>query len=321
METQILAKEFNRSLFARDSGKHVIYLHLYVFPLPLGQLLVLLSLSCQSLISAADFTTSPTAPPTIVQFGCNLPDELSRATTLLAPYVNGIDINCGCPQSWACAESLGAALMHKRELVASMVTTAKNTLASLGYADNKTVSVKIRIHKDLRQTSDFIRTVEAAGVDFITIHGRTRSTPSSQPVDLNAIRLLTEHTTVPTLSNGNVFTLADAHEHVKATGVDGVMSARGVLLNPALFSTAHSTSSGCSWGVVETFLTNVIRAPIPFKLVVHHLSQMCGSDHSQSGETLLTKEQRGRLMECKGLGEVIDLLDEVREMEGGLRRY
>jgi len=288
----ILAKEFNRSLFARDS----------------------------------DFTTSPTAPPTIVQFGCNSPDEITRATTLLAPYVNGIDINCGCPQSWACAETLGAALMHKRELVASMVTAAKNTLASLGYSDKKTVSVKIRIHKDLRQTSDFIRTVEAAGVDFITIHGRTRSTPSHQPVDLNAIALLTAHTTVPTLSNGDVFSLADAHEHVEATGVDGVMSARGILENPALFfSTAHSASTstyeGCSWGVVETFVNNAIRAPIPFKLVVHHLSQMCGSDHSQSGKTLLTKEQRGRLMACKGLGEVIDLLDEVREMEGGLRRY
>ncbi|TVY25054.1 tRNA-dihydrouridine(20a/20b) synthase [NAD(P)+] [Lachnellula hyalina] len=305
----ILAKEFNRSLFARDSAAAGIAF-----------------LSLASLISAADFTTSPTAPPTIVQFGCNSPDEISRATTLLAPYVNGIDINCGCPQSWACAETLGAALMHKRELVASMVTAAKNTLASLGYSDKKTVSVKIRIHKDLRQTSDFIRTVEAAGVDFITIHGRTRSTPSHQPVDLNAIALLTAHTTVPTLSNGDVFSLADAHEHVEATGVDGVMSARGILENPALFfSTAHSASTstyeGCSWGVVETFVNNAIRAPIPFKLIVHHLSQMCGSDHSQSGKTLLTKEQRGRLMACKGLGEVIDLLDEVREMEGGLRRY
>jgi hypothetical protein len=27
-KTQILAKEFNRSLFARDSGKHVILLHI-----------------------------------------------------------------------------------------------------------------------------------------------------------------------------------------------------------------------------------------------------------------------------------------------------
>jgi len=147
-----------------------------------------------------------------------------------------------------------------------------------------------------------------------------RSTPSSQPVSLEAIKILTQHTTVPTLSNGDVFSLADAKEHVKATGVDGVMSARGILENPALFSASHFTSSGCSWGVVETFMNNVIRAPIPFKLVVHHLSEMCGSDHSQRGKTLLTKEERGRLMGCTGLGEVIDFLDEVREGQGGLKR-
>lgn len=56
--------------------------------------------------------------------------ELGRATSLIAPYVNGVDINCGCPQSWACAESLGAALMNKRELVASMVKAAKNALGN-----------------------------------------------------------------------------------------------------------------------------------------------------------------------------------------------
>jgi len=177
--------------------------------------------------------------------------------------------------------------------------------------------VKIRIHKDLRQTIDFIKALEAAGVDFITIHGRLRSTPSSQPVNLEAIKLLTEHTTVPTLSNGDVFTLKDANEHAKLTKVDGVMSARGILQNPALFSPSHS---GCTWEVVETFMNNVIRAPLPFKLVVHHLSQMCGTDHSQRGSTLLTKEERGRMLDCKGMVELIDVLDDVREKEGGLRR-
>ncbi|TVY82863.1 tRNA-dihydrouridine(20a/20b) synthase [NAD(P)+] [Lachnellula suecica] len=278
----ILAKEFNRSLFARDS----------------------------------DFTISPAAPPTIVQFGCNSPHELSRATEFLAPYVNGVDINCGCPQSWACAETLGAALMHKRELVASMVKAAKSALVSLGHQDTKTVSVKIRIHKDLRETMDFIKTVEAAGVDFITIHGRMRSTPSSQPVNLEAIRLLTEQTTVPTLSNGDVFTLEDAKEHVRATGVDGLMSARGILQNPALFS--EGRENGCGWDVVEAFMNNVIRAPIPFRLVMHHLTEMTGSDHSQQGKTLLTKEERHKLLDCGGMVEVIDFLDEVRE--GSLRR-
>ncbi|TEY67458.1 hypothetical protein BOTCAL_0125g00220 [Botryotinia calthae] len=276
----ILAKEFNRSVFARDS----------------------------------DFTTSPTSGPTIAQFGVCSPLEISRSTTLLAPYVNGVDINCGCPQSWACACSIGAALMHKRELVAEMVKEAKSALKRDGFEGKKTVSVKIRIHRDLRETIDFIKTVQDAGVDFITIHGRMRSTPSSHPVNLEAIKLLTTHTTVPTLSNGDIFTLSDAFHHTSHTGVSGVMSARGLLENPALFAGYTSTP----WECVDLFMNQVLKQPIPFKLVVHHLSEMCGTDRSQNGGNngLLGKEERMRLMECRDMVDVIDLMDEVR----GLRR-
>jgi tRNA-dihydrouridine synthase 4 len=224
--------------------------------------------------------------------------------------VNGIDINCGCPQSWACAETLGAALMHKRSLVASLIASAKSSLDALGYEGKKTVSVKIRIHKDLRETVDFVRTVEEAGVDFITIHGRTRSTPSSKPVDLEAIKLVAEHTTVPTLSNGDIFALDDVRAHVEKTGVDGVMAARGLLENPALFRGDVS----CPWEAVERFMGNVVRAPVPFKLVVHHLSEMVGSDRSQCGRTLLSKEERREMMGCGSMVELIDFLDEVREV-------
>jgi tRNA-dihydrouridine synthase 4 len=199
--------------------------------------------------------------------------------------------------------------MNKRELVASMVTSAKSTLASLGYEGEKTVSVKIRIHKDLRETVDFVKTVQDAGVDFITIHGRMRSTPSSQPVNLNAIKLVAEHITVPKISNGDVFTLADAKENVKLTGVNGVMSARGLLENPAMFK----DDVGCRWGVVEAFMERVVRAPLPFKLVVHHLGEMGGSDRSQCGTTLFSKEERAELMACEGMVELIDWFEEISE--------
>lgn len=89
-----------------------------------------------------------------------MPLELARASTLVAPYVSGVDLNCGCPQSWACAETLGAALMNKRELVRDMVVETREHLARDGWAvgmekdmDNprgRSVSVKIRVHDDLR---------------------------------------------------------------------------------------------------------------------------------------------------------------------------
>ncbi|KAH8592399.1 tRNA-dihydrouridine synthase-like protein 4-like protein [Bisporella sp. PMI_857] len=278
----ILAKEFNRSGIARDS----------------------------------DFTISSTAPLTIAQLGVNSPIEISRATSLLAPYVNGIDINCGCPQSWACADSLGAALMHKPSLVASMVAAAKASLKDLGLEEKKTVSVKIRVHKDLRKTIAFVKEVEASGADFITIHGRTRSTPSSAPVNLDAIKLVAEHTAVPTMMNGDVYTLSDAHDFAEKTGVQGVMSARGLLENPALFRGENR----CPWKAVEVFMRNVVKAPIPFKLVMHHLSEMVGSDRlggTVGGGlgTLVRKEERMELMVCRDMLDVIDWVDRIREQK------
>lgn len=125
----ILAKEFNRSAIARDS----------------------------------DFTWSSQPPiiPTVAQFGANVPLELARAASLVAPYVGGVDLNCGCPQSWACAETLGAALMERRELVRDLVGAARRRLRDDGWAvggdadadhpdKGRSVSVKIRVHKDLR---------------------------------------------------------------------------------------------------------------------------------------------------------------------------
>lgn len=46
----------------------------------------------------------------------------------------------------------------------------------------------------------------------------------------------------------------------------GLMSARGLLANPALFA-GHEV---CPWEAVELFMNKVVRAPLPLKLVQHH---------------------------------------------------
>ena len=140
----ILAKEFNRNEFARNSD------------------LTVQSTAPPSLqLSTGHLSGNYSKPEcTIVQFGANSPLELSRAASLAAPWVNGVDLNCGCPQSWACAETLGAALMNKRELVREMVIDTRNLLKGDGWdvgmdkdkesSKGRSVSVKIRVHDDLR---------------------------------------------------------------------------------------------------------------------------------------------------------------------------
>jgi tRNA-dihydrouridine synthase 4 len=271
----------------------------------------------------SDFTTHtaerlPTIEPNgtsrphilIAQFAASSPTDFARASSLIAPHVDGVNLNCGCPQSWAIKENLGCQLMEEPELVASMVRAAKSILAPLG----KSVSVKIRIAKDLEKTKRWVDTVQAAGVDYITVHGRTRSQRSSTPPDYDAIALVKAHARVPIVANGDAYTLAGVQDIAARTGVDGVMAARGLLENPALFAGYDVTPVEC----VRLFLGYAIRCPIPYQLVQHHVCDMTAKMEGMG------KKQKRALMECRDLLELVDWVDEkwgrgerVAPLEGG----
>ena len=92
-----------------------------------------------------EFSTNELDRPVIVQFAAKDAITLSRATEMVVPYVDGIDLNCGCPQSWACQEGIGAGLMTNPEAIRDMVRGVK---ARVG--NEFCVSMKIRIHHDLK---------------------------------------------------------------------------------------------------------------------------------------------------------------------------
>ncbi|KAK5169451.1 tRNA dihydrouridine synthase [Saxophila tyrrhenica] len=252
----------------------------------------------------SDFTTCPAErEPTsdgrqhalIAQFAASNPEDFARAAELIAPWVDGVDLNCGCPQSWAIKEGIGCSLMEDPELVASLVRAAK---ASLG--PGKSVSCKIRIHKDLSQTVRWVRVLEEAGVDFITVHGRTRSQRSSTPPDFAAIKSLKQSVCVPVLANGDIYAAEDVKRIVSMTGVDGVMAARGMLENPALFVGHDTTPVDCA----RRFLEHAVRYPIPFQLVLHHFAEMTVRMPS------VTKKERQQLMDCRDLIDLIDFVED-----------
>lgn len=231
----------------------------------------------------------------IAQFASSDATEFARAAELIAPWVDGVDLNCGCPQSWAIKEGIGCSLMEDLALVASLVRAAKERLHP-----SRSVSVKIRIHKDLKQTFAWVQAVEAAGVDFITIHGRTRSQRSSTAPDYEAIKMLKELVRVPVLANGDVYSIDDAASIVGNTNVDGIMAARGILENPALFAGHVITPVDC----IRRFLAYVVRYPIPFPLVLHHFSEITARMPG------MTKADRKLLMGCRDLIDLIDYTED-----------
>jgi len=90
-----------------------------------------------------EFTTSDGDRPLVVQFAAHNAKDFADAAELVAPFADGVDLNCGCPQRWALAEGYGAHLIKHPELVADMISQA-------GSRSGLPVSIKIRIHSDLR---------------------------------------------------------------------------------------------------------------------------------------------------------------------------
>lgn len=147
---------------------------------------------------------------------------------------------------------------------------------------------------------DFIETVignpQDRNIDFLTIHPRTRSTPSTTPINLEALEILTNKygSQLPILVSGDVFSMGslpyaaplplppgagaeDNSSKPHLPKLAGLMSARALLANPALFAGYEA----CPWEAVELFMNKVARAPLPLKLVQHHRTLLSTSPLSR----------------------------------------
>ncbi|KAJ3248023.1 tRNA-dihydrouridine(20a/20b) synthase [NAD(P)+]-like protein [Chytriomyces hyalinus] len=235
---------------------------------------------------STEYRTNSRDNPVVVQFAASTPADWADATSLVLPYCSGVNLNCGCPQKWAIADGIGCALMEKPELVKNMVEAVQHTIkkSNVKLADGlkPTCSIKIRVHDDIRTTMDYVKRAEAAGVDYIVVHGRTRKQRSSEPVNLDAIKTIKEHASVPIFANGDVFTLEDADRIVEYTGVDGVMAARGLLENPALFA-GHKTTP---LAAIEAYTRLSIGYGTNYFIMHHHLMMMTEKSMSRTEKRL-----------------------------------
>ncbi|XP_049284446.1 tRNA-dihydrouridine(20a/20b) synthase [NAD(P)+]-like isoform X2 [Anopheles funestus] len=229
-----------------------------------------------------EFTTNEDDTPLIAQFAANNTIDFLSASEMVYPYVDGVDLNCGCPQRWAMAEGYGSALLKTPELIADMLGTVRRNMPS-----SFSVSVKVRLLSSTshKHTVDMCRQLESAGITFITVHGRTAAEMTKVPVHREALLEIKQSLAIPMVANGDIFTLDDAEQMYTQTNCDGVMTARGILNNPALFSGHKSTPVEC----VKRWLNICQQADtdITYQCMHHHFSFMT--------ESLLNKRLRLQL--------------------------
>eukprot|EP00301_Raphidiophrys_heterophryoidea_P005437 c12283_g1_i2.p1 GENE.c12283_g1_i2~~c12283_g1_i2.p1 ORF type:complete len:375 (-),score=94.54 c12283_g1_i2:143-1204(-) len=176
------------------------------------------------------FSTCEEDGPLFTQFCANDPEILLTAARFVEDHTDAVDINFGCPQGIARRGRYGAFLLEDTDLVCSLVNVLHVNL-------KVPVTAKIRLLPDLQHTIHLAQRIQEAGASVLTVHGRTKEMNKQFAglADWSAVKAIREKLDIPVVSNGNIRFFEDVQKCLDATGCCGVMSAEGLLANPALF--------------------------------------------------------------------------------------
>ncbi|CAH8869819.1 unnamed protein product [Trichobilharzia szidati] len=235
---------------------------------------------------------APEDRPLIVQFCANSPEKFVKCAKLVQQHCDAVDLNLGCPQGIAKRGHYGAFLQEEWDLIKSIVSKASLELSV-------PVTCKIRIFKDIEQTVNYAKFLEAAGASMLTVHGRTREMKGQKTglADWDQIRAVKKAVKIPVIANGNIQYLSDVHRCLHMTEVDAVMSAEGHLHNPALFS-GHQPSV---FTMCFEYLEFVEKYPTSLQIIRGHIFKLCHftlDEHSEFRPTIGSAQTTEEIIEA-----------------------
>ena len=154
-----------------------------------------------------------------------------------------VDINMGCPAKKVTGGYCGSALMRDEPLALEIVSAVVDAVAPHGVP----VTLKMRTgwSADHRNAVKLARDFESAGVQMLTVHGRTREHGYKGDAEYDTIAAVKAAVRVPVVANGDITTPEKARDVLAATGADAVMIGRAAQGRPWIFrEIAHFLATG-----------------------------------------------------------------------------
>lgn len=153
----------------------------------------------------------------------------SMAVELMHRGAHRIDVNCGCPSNTVTGRGAGSSLLKDP---ASLHEVVKAVVKAVPIP----VTVKMRSgYEDTSLFRENLHAAEETGVQYITLHPRTKIDGYGPPAKWELIAEAKRVLKIPVVGNGDILTVEDALRMLQFTGCDALMIGRGSIMNPFLF--------------------------------------------------------------------------------------
>ena len=172
--------------------------------------------------------------PIAVQIAGTQADMMAAAATYnLQRGAQIIDINMGCPAKKVCHKWAGSALMQDEPLALSII----EAVVKAAQAFDAPVTLKMRTgwHSDQRNAVSLAKKAQDAGIQMITVHGRTRDQGYKGQAEYDTIAQVKQAVSVPVVANGDIDSPQKAQQVLQQTGADAVMIGRAAQGRPWIF--------------------------------------------------------------------------------------
>ncbi len=253
--------------------------------------------------------------PLIVQLFGKEPEHFAVAARIAQEEgAAGIDINMGCPAKKVVNSMHGAYLMTNVELGCRIIEAVKKVV---------TIPVSVKTRRgwsDDKNLIPFVTQLIEAGIDLITIHGRTYNQAFSGEADWSAIHRLKAAVSIPVIGNGDIKDAASAKARLGP--LDGMMVGRGCMGNPWVFKELASCFyDQAEWNpqsitLLERLDTMLLHASLLVQTKGLERGIMESRKHMASYIRGIpgAAEFRNRLVRIQGLPELEQILSEIRSL-------
>ena len=154
-----------------------------------------------------------------------------------------IDINMGCPAKKVCNKWAGSALMQDEALALQIIEAV--VAASAPHGVPVTLKMRTGWSVQVKNALNIARAAESAGVQMITVHGRTREQGYKGAAEYATIAAVKAALRIPVVANGDIDSPHKAQAVLRATGADALMIGRAAQGRPWVFrEIAHYLHTG-----------------------------------------------------------------------------